>query len=321
MSLLVDDDFVTLADMAAIDPEVSDVADAEEITVVGDGGIVRQAWNECADALLEAMQSFGGDIIAWPGSITSYGAFGVSRPRLRLNQIVVSPVYGRRESTLKRLMIYQAIVLFYRAAANRRANDRYETKYKRFAADLATLWYRLRATGLPMVAIPLAAPGALHDYYAGNWGFSNLMFVAGGSAAQAMYNVAITWVGQTSGYVSPLNKNNAESGPSAILTATIPDSNLLKVSINGLNPPSTAQQPNRGISEGPYVTKQATGWNIYVGDFADPNGAMYLQNSTPIPVGTLSYTLPASPVLSGSLMQPGQVPDSNYAFQKILQRG
>ncbi len=320
MSLLIDDDFVTLADLAAIDPEIADVASTEGVTVAGDNSIVRQAWDECADALTDAMQAFGGDIIAWPGSITTYGAFGVSRPRVRLNQIVISPVYGRRDSTLKRWMIYNAITLFYRAASNRTVKDRYAQKHDNFLIEVGRIWSRLFSTGLPMVAIPLAAPGALHDYCAGYWTAANLAYVAGGSAAAANYNVAITWVDQTSGYVTPLSKGNAESGPSVILPATIPASNKLQVTITGLNPPSSSQQPTRGMAEGPYVTRTATGWNIYAGDPTDPNGIMYLQNATPIPVGTQTYTLSGPPTLSGYQLQPGQVPDVNYAFQKTLQR-
>lgn len=320
MALLIDSDFVCVADMLAIDPEMSDVADAEQIAVTGDDSIVRQMWDECADTLTAEMQAFGGDIIAWPGSITTYGAFGISRPRVRLNQIVVSSVYGRKNSTLKRWMIYRALALFYRAAANRRVNDRYEVKWERFSGEAAGAWKALWANGLPYVAIPLAAPGAPHDYFAGYWSASNISYVSGGSSALATYNVAITWVDQTSGYVNPLSKNNAESGPSAYLSATVPANELLQVSILGLNPPSTAQQPNRGIAEGPYVTRQATGWNVYVGTSGDNNGLMYLQNAVPIPVGTTSITL-ATITLAGPLLQPGQVPDANYAFQKILQRG
>lgn len=320
MALLIDSDFVCQSDMLAIDPELSDVADAEQITIAGDDSIVRQMWDECADTLTAEMQAFGGDIIAWPGSITTYGAFGISRPRVRLNQIVVSSVYGRRDSTLKRWMIYRALVLFYRAASNRHGNDRYEMKWERFKGEVADAWKLLWANGLPYVAVPLAAPGALHDYFAGYWSTANIAYVPGGSAAQASYNVAITWVDQTSGYANPLNKNNAESGPSAYLSATVPADELLQVSILGLNPPSTAQQPNRGIAEGPYVTRQATGWNIYVGAAADNNGLMYLQNAVPIPITTTSYTL-AAITLAGSLLQPGQVPDANYAFMKTLQRG
>ena len=320
MSLLIDSDCVTQADMVALDPEVATVATAEGFTVTGDGSIIRQAWDECADTLTESMQAFGGDIIAWPGSITAYGAFGISRPRLRLNQIVVTPTYGRRDSTLRRWMIYRAMALFYRAAANRLIKDRYETKWQRYEAESKKIWWNLWSNGLPMIAIPMAAPGALHDYYAGSWAASNLANVSASSTAGGSFNVVITWVDQTSGYVNSLNKNNAEGGPSAMLTTTVPANDVLQVNINGLNPPSMVQQPNRGIAEGPYITRNATAWNVYVGSPTDPNGLMYLQNSTPIPVSTLSYTLAGDPVLSGALLQPGQVPDSNFAFQKTLQR-
>jgi hypothetical protein len=40
-----------------------------------------------------------------------------------------------------------------------------------------------------------------------------------------------------------------------------------------------------------------------------------------VPVGTSSYTLAAAPVLAGAVLDPGQVPDTNFTFQNVLQRG
>lgn len=316
MSLLIDDDHVTLSDLLAIDPEVGEIADAESILVEGDGSIIRQAWDECADTLLESMQAFGGDLLGWPGSLALYGGFGVTRPRVRLNQIVVSAPYGRRYSPLRRWMIYQALVLFYRAAMNRRTSDRYELKWERMTEEAKRYWRHLWTSGLPIVAVPLACPGALHEYQAGEWSQENVSTVPGGSAAQDdLYYVAVTW---TAGdYVSPTVKNNGESGPSKLTAITVPAGNVLRVSIAGLNAPGTIPFAP-GIADGPFITRQATGWNVYVGK---TDSALYLQNATPIPLATTTYTLPDVPVLSGSMLQPGQVPDANFTFQRTLQRG
>jgi len=320
MSLLIDQDVITQTDLLAIDPEIADVADVEDITVEGPQSICRESWNECADILLDAMQAFGGDIIAWPGTLTTYGAFGISRPRLRLNQIVLSTPYANRHSVLYRWMIYRALTMFYRAASNRRSIDRYELKFERFEKDTKKHWRTLFATGLPMVALPLACPGAVHELQSGTFGLlTNLAVVAGGTMpADTAFDVAITWVDGTQ-YVSPANTQNAESGPSVTLTVTVPTGNVLQVNLSGLNPPSSkSAMLQRGIADGPYITRTASGWNAYVGP---TGGILTLQNAAPIPVATTTYTLPDAPTTTGAQMLPGQFPDANYTFQRICQRG
>ena len=320
MSLLIDDDFVTLQDLLAIDPEIAEIADAEGITVEGDAGITREAWEECVDTLLDAMQAFGGDIIAWPGTLTTYGAFGISRPRLRPHQIVVTATYGRRTSPLKRWMTYATLVMFYRAASNRRTSDRYEQKWNNFKDEIKAHWRNLWSTGLPMVALPLPCPGAVHEYMAGDWDGDNISFAppgwGTGEPTEQSYDVAVTWVDQTN-YTSPDNKQNSESGPSRALTVTVPAGQVITVDIGTLNPPGSLTLP-RGIADGPYVSRKASGWNVYVGQ---PGKALYLQNASPLPVATITYTLAGAPVLSGAMLQPGQTPDANYTFQRVLQRG
>lgn len=319
MSLLIDDDFITLQDLLAIDPEIAEIADSEEITVEGDGGITRQNWDECADNLLDAMQSFGGDIIAWPGTLTTYGAFGISRPRLRPHQIVVTAPYGRRTSPLKRWMTYSALVLFYRAASNRRTSDRYEKKWENFKDEVKAHWRTLWSTGLPMVALPLPCPGALHEYMAGDWGSGNVTFApptfGAGEPTDQSYDVAITWVDQSQ-YINSSNIQNAESGPSKIVNVTVPAQQVMTVDIETLTPPGSVVIP-RGIADGPYVSRTATGWNVYVGQ---PGGPLCLQNATPLPLSTVTYTLAGVPALNGFVMRPGQLPDANYTFQRTLQR-
>jgi hypothetical protein len=61
----------------------------------------------------------------------------------------------------------------------------------------------------------------------------------------------------------------------------------------------------------------ASSWNCYAGTSAD---ALYLQNATPIPLGTTSYTLADKPALSGNRLQPGQWSDYNFSWQHMLQR-
>jgi hypothetical protein len=329
MSLLIDDDHVSVSELTAIEPELSDIAEAASITLDGDSGIIRQSWNESTDELNQNMQAFGGDIIAWPGTLTTYGAFGINRPRVRLNQITTTTPWGRRTSPLKRWLIYRALVLFYYEALNRTDKDRYEKKWNRAKDALATAWRNLWANGLPFVAIPLECPGALHAYQAGDWPAadgSSSTLVTSGSAADSQVAVAITWVSRSSGYVSQGNKNNGESGPSKWLVTDVPAGDTLAINIDGLTPPGPdvngVIQPPRGIADGPYLTRTADGWNVYAAAYnGDQPGLMYLQNATPLPLTTTSYTL-SNPLASGSyVILQGQMPDANYTFQKMLQRG
>jgi hypothetical protein len=324
MSLYTDNDVVTPADMLALDSEVAAVARVAGIPLDGPGGIIRQAWQECADAITSAIQVYGGAIYgAWPGILTiGYdGGFGTSRQRMPLSGIVTSSPYGNRDSQLKRWMTYRALSLLYRDASARKTNDRYQVKFDTYEHESKRVWRALFSSGLPRVFIPFECPGAVHGYGAGVWSTANLSTVVTGSAAAFNALVAITWVDQSSGYVSPVNKGNAESGPSAVLLMAVPASNVLSVSIAGLIPPNNQAQFPRGIADGPVVTKNATGWNVYVGSQADPAGVLYLQNSTTVPIATTSYTLSGSPATTGYQLLPGQVADKNEAFQRVSQRG
>ncbi len=324
MPLFTDNDVVTAADMLALDSEVAAVAKAANIPLEGSTGIIRQAWQECADALQSATQAYGGSLYgAWPGVMASGydGGFGSSRQRLPVSGIVASSPYGNRDSPLKRWMTYRSLALLYRDASARKTNDRYQTKFATYENESARVWRALFSQGLPRVFLPLECPGAVHGYGAGVWSTGNLSLVSTGSAAQFNALVAITWVDQSGGYVSPVNKGNAESGPSAILPMEILASNVLSVSIAGLIPPNNQAQFPRGIADGPVITKNATGWNVYVGNQSDPAGVMYLQNSTPVAIGTTTYQLSGSPATSGYQLLPGQVADRNEAFQRVAQRG
>jgi hypothetical protein len=61
----------------------------------------------------------------------------------------------------------------------------------------------------------------------------------------------------------------------------------------------------------------AIGWNVWAGL---PDGILYLQNPTPIPISTLSYIVPAI-LLSGVPGHFGQVPERRLTMQRVLNRG
>ena len=310
--LFTDDDLLTADALAAVDPEAPEVAAAEGIVMEGEYSIIRAAWEECANALLAKMEQFGGGL----DEETSSG-LGTARSRVHLTQIVASDPYPRKLSALQRWMLYEALQLFYRAATNRTLNDRYESKRERYEEDAQRHFKRLAAFGLPVVTEPLPCPGALHEYNAGSWSAANLAGAAGGALIATTYDIAITWV-DASRYQSAASKGNGESGPSKVLSFTVPANQLLRLDITSLAPPAQGNQYRWVSADGPLVLLNPTHWNVYAGA---TDGPLWLQNPQPIAVGTKVYTLGAAPLLSGTPLDPGQVPNARYAFRPILQRG
>jgi hypothetical protein len=310
-----------LADLIQIDGETAAVAAAEAITAEGAGSIIRQTWAEAKDEILRAQQMFntwygaassaGGG--AWAVLGTSYTAASIAR--VKPSQIVAGSPYANDSSAVHTWLAYLALRNFYRTAANRKVKDRYDQKFQRYTAEAARVWGALRANGLPVVFRPLEAPGALHAVNAGTWSAANLSAVAGGSGADTAVDVAATWVDQ-SAYLSPAVKGNAESGPSATATFTVPASNLLQVSIAGLNPPAGVAEPV-GIADGMVVPLNATGWNVYAGV---AGGALTLQNAVPVPVATKTWTAAGALTANGAGLGGGQYADRNLFFQRTINR-
>src|SRR6185437_9665958 len=123
-----------------------------------------------------------------------------------------------------------------------------------------------------------------HDYQSGSWNAANLsntVDVSNTNVTDQNIRVAITYYDNTV-YVSPSNKGNGESGPSAILDYVLPASQLLNIDISSLNPPNTAVPPPTGLSQGVAPYNNASHYLSYVGT-NDLNAPLYLQGSgTPI---------------------------------------
>lgn len=306
--------------LEALEPEVREVAGGQQIALTGSNSIIRSAWDESADQLLEHMDAFGGYVsvtgFGTNAGMVSYG-LGVSRPRVFLSQIVATESeYANRVPVLQRWMLYRALQLLYRTASQRLVHDRYQTKADEYAAETKNRWRSLWVKGLPIVMMPLAAPGAIHEVNTGTWADSNLSAVPSGAAAAATYEVAITYIDGTR-YLRPTSRGNAESGPSAILTFDVPASNVLRLDITSLNPPTGVRPETTYFANGVLNPLAASGWNVYAGA---PGGSLYLQNSSPISIATKTYALAGAPTLTGNALQPGQVQDANFAFARILHR-
>lgn len=320
MALFSDSDVVTAAALTQVDGEIEAVAAAESIILEGALGVIRQSWTEAKNEILKAQQLYNtwlgaGSLASGSAAVLGSAYSSSSIPRIKPSQIVVSSAYGFDATPLVTWMSYLALVNFYRAAANRKLKDRYDAKFTRYKGEAGRMWGILRSTGLPVLFRPMECPGAVHAVNAGQWGASNVTAVSGGSAAQAAYDVAITWVDQSQ-YVSPSVKGNAESGPSAVVTITVPATHVIQISILNLHPP--AGVPDQvGVSEGQVVPLTATGWNVYAGG---SGGILTLQNTSPIPVATTSYTLAGVPTSNGWALGPGQFADRSLFFQNIMSR-
>lgn len=309
MALFTDGTFVTLADLASLDAEAFAVADAHNINM---DEIIVRAIGEAVSEITSRVQAGGGGIYASAGigsghlnAVLNTGISGaINRPYFRMSNVVVQSPYRGLPSPLKQWVESKALSILYRSVLNRKVDDRYQDKFDRFVDQMEIYWARLLDNGIPIVYIPLPCPGASLEPNAGSW----LITQAAGAGTAGTYYVAITWT--AAGYVSSTDKGNAESGPSAVLAFATTGTNVLVVNITSLNPPA-GHPVSVGYADGqtPYAT--AAGWNVYAGATAT---SMTLQNASPIPIATKTYTFSAAPTASGSLMGDGQYPDINFAI-------
>jgi hypothetical protein len=325
MALLTDSDIISTADLQAIDPECVKVASSQNppITLSGVPSIIHQTLAEACSDITARFQNFTGFLVS-PGvnlahmaAVSNVLSTSISRPRMRLNQVVATGPDPSRQD-VKLWLGFSALRALYRAAYARftKEQDRFARKMEFYELEESRLWTNIRSSGIPIVLVPLPCPGALREPNPGTWGAANLAHGGSSSADPgSIWYVAITWTGAP--YISPTVTGNAESGPSASETVTVLAKEVITVSISTLNPPGVTPT-NVGTADGLYTQIQATGWNVYVGASAS---LMYLQNAAPIAIGTTSYTLADMPVLSGPIMGSGQWADYNWAIQNVLQRG
>ena len=316
--LWTDTDFLSTSDLLTLDSEVADVATAESITLDGGNGLIHRAIEECGDSLMKHLQVFGGATYSGAVSPNHFAAVmntglpAVNRSKILQSQIVVNGLLPGTWSPIKRWAAYWSLVAFYRDAANRTNQDRYKIKQEAYQKDRdKTYWPTVLALGVPYVNCPLPAPGALYDLNTGSWSTSNVAAAAGSGTQTGAFDVVITW------FNGNLQQNN-ESYPSARQTVTLTSGQVVSVNLAGLNPP-TGQQPPSTMPWVVIAYGVASGWNIYAGP---QGGPLFLQNSTPIPIGTKAYVMPGNLALSGQQVGNGQWPDQYMAFNSgQLQRG
>lgn len=309
MALFTDGTFVTQADLAALDAEAFAVADVHDIDL---SGIIMRAIGEAVSEITSRVQASGGGIYASSGissthlnAVLNTGLSGaINRPYFRMSNVVIHSPYHGLTSPLKQWVESKALAILYRSVLNRKVDDRFQDKFDRFVDQMEIYWARLLDVGIPVVYTPLPCPGAALEPNAGSW----LITETAGAGTAGAYFVAITWT--ASGYVSATNKGNSESAPSSLLALTTTGTNVLVVNITGLNPPA-GHPASIGYADGQTPYSVATGWNVYAG--TSPT-ALTLQNASPIPVATKTYTFAAAPATDGALVGDGQYPDINFSI-------
>jgi len=308
--LYTDRDFITSDDLLILDAEAVEVADAHGISV---DGTIHHAIEECAHDLLSRQQSFtgylsglgigAGHLAAVFQGISS----SVSRPYIRLSNIVVSSGYPQLSSPIQHWTEFYALYMLYRAAYMRKQNDRYESKMLLYKDEAKTAWATIQDQGLSVVLQPFPCPGATNETNAGTWDHSNVSVVTA-TASGGVFDAAVSWTGAS--YVSQAERGNAESALSSSVRVIVTTNKAIKVDITSCIAP-TGTMPQVGTAEGQIVYLQATGWNVWIGE---TNGHLYLQNPTPIAIATKTYELSADPVLTGSQDHAGQFADYQFAF-------
>jgi len=297
------------------------------MSFTGDGGVLRNAVEETSLEMSKILIAFGGYINSGDLTANHYAAVmnvGIGnsvRQKIGLQQVVVSGDVPGQWNQVKEWAVYYALMTFYRNAFGRVENDRYEKRYTLYKDQISRKIYpTLQALGIPMVVRPLSRPAALFERNSGTWDSTNVALVSGSGTLtnSTSLDVVVTYVdmSQANFYVSAAIPNNCESNPSDVITQQMATSEVLHVDITSLVPPTGAQHPSQQMLVVVSPLK-ATHWNVYVGLTGK---TLYLQNSSPIPIATKTYTLSGNPTFSGYQSGLGQYADRRLSLSNMRQR-
>lgn len=290
MALWIDREWVGLADLTAIDSEVPSIAEAEEITVEGLGGVAREAFAECSNWLMTSFPSLSGayDPVSDVGR-TVYNRF-------RLEQVVITEEYGERRTPLRDWLIWSTLAAFYRSAVRRSLSDRYERKLELADGELRKRQAAVRRHGIPIVFNPLPSPGAPGAPWAGSVSPVTATAVSNGSYSGA------TTVYYAVSFVS----NGVESARSVVAAIDLASGESFTLTPTSLDPPNLVNG---------YL--HPTGWNAYTGATADD---LRLATVTP---KTFGQSLSDGRYISNTraVLRNGQAPDSVVSYRDLILRG
>ena len=318
--------FVTTDDLTRVDSETVSVASSENISLTGDNGLLRGAVEEVSNELMKLIIAFGGYLNAGDltanhvAAVMNVGIGNSVRQKVGLQQIVISSDVPGQWGWLKQWAVFWSLRIFYRNASGRVSGDRYEKKMNFYKDEIVRrLQPGLFALGIPVVVRPLVRPAAAFEVNSGTWGSDNVTLVAGaGTLENTPCDVAVTYVddSQANFYADAAHPNNCESAPADIVTVNPTAASVVSVDISTLNPPTGAQYRAQMMVVVVSPLK-ASGWNVYVGKSGGP---LFLQNSSPIPIGTTSYILAGDPTFSGHTLGLGQYPDRRLSILHMRQR-
>lgn len=313
--LWVDRLFVTSADLATVDSEVANVAAVEQINLDGPTGLIRRSIDDSGRYLMSKFVSYGYPVssdVSWEHNFAvSYTGGEATRARYVVDNVVVSGPDGVGFSDVTAWVVQRVLADFFYAASNRRTDeDRYEKKAKNYRhAAQWVYWQHLLRAGVPCVNQPLVAPAAAMAYNPGTFAAST---TNGPGTAEDTFDVAIS-------YVYSGKASNNESHPSEPQTVELVSGQVVEVDISDLRPPAspTTSAPvlnARSVRTG--LVPDA--WNVYAGRVGE---VLYRQNSSPIPISTLTYTFLADPALDGQIARLGQAPDLYATIGNPVPRG
>lgn len=333
--LWTDGIFISIDDLYRMDSEIKVLTKNEGIVVDGDYGTLRGGLEEASQELTKMIVAYGGYLSSGDlspnhmSAVLNIGLGNSVRQRALLSQVVVSGTSAFVGNHIKNWAATYCLMYIYRDATNRTVKDRYESKMLNYKSHLdRRLTRSIQGLGLPLIIQPLSRPAALFERNTGSWGEDNVLSIAGGSTTGGSFDVAITYVCQgppapgggynvdATKYVSYSQQGNAESHPSTVVSKTVPANEVLKIDITSLNPPTGVQDPSSRLLC-VILPLNATGWNVYVGA---TGGTLKLQNATPIPIATKTYTLASDPTTTGIPVGIGQYADRYMAVTPNRQR-
>jgi hypothetical protein len=323
--LWTDSIFIQPRDLLRLDAEAINVAQAEGVTLTGPNGLLRGAQEEAAMELQKQMIAYGGYLNSGDlsanhlAAVLNVGIGNSVRQKALLVQVPVTDGIPGSWSWVFQYAVYWALKVLYRDVFSRTVNDRYKTKLDYYEKELEKrVSKNLLALGIPIVLQPLSMPGAFYEPNSGTFNESNVELVGGPGTSTKTYDVAVTYCDTTQAnrYVSAALSNNAESAGSVVQNVVPNGSQVIEVSIASLNPPTGAQSPAT-ILVCVIAPMTASAWNVYVGT---SGGTLYLQNSTPIPIATKTWTLPGDPIVSAYTLGLGQYQTRRLSIVPTRQR-
>lgn len=317
--LWADADFISATDLLSEDPDIQDAADSLGLTLGGSNGAIRRGIEEAGRYLENALISFttyisSNDLSANHLAAVFYtGSMPNQRRRFTLAQIVVSGQNLNYWSDIKIWAMNWVLKRFYISAANKSESDRYTAKRDYYVKrERLEQWPALKQSGIPVVFRPMPAPDQAQSRNAGTWAAS---LVNGSGIATVAYDVAVSYVDQQL-YINENNTGNAEGQASQVKTLTLTSGKVIEVDITNLVTPNGAINI-ADIARGFVVPRNASGWNVWVGL---TGSTLYLQNATPIPIATKTFTLAADPVLTGFSVGQGQWSDALISIYDLIKR-